>query len=561
MSTPEGQWTPSADDAAAPPNPDMNPETASWNQPLLPETLPAARAQELAANASPELVQAFRMNAEALHRLQDMQQQLVGAVERSNRSEMMIQSTQTLNETFRNLTQVQRSLLDRVEAAPQRSSSRMVPLMLLGLLIVLVGGVAVIVESIRQNEGANAAARVDQAQVAEQISESLARGRQEGMTQRTAEVERLQAALAAADERIVEHQTALDDAARERSELERGNQALEFTNRELAKEVTSGRQAEFAKRALEKEIERMKLEYAATDSVIESHKAAVERQRRLNLDLRKRIAAYGLGLPDDPDYDPAHDPNAPIDSTPSMQPIRPPNVPNVKLPARTPEQVPVAAKGPTSFDKPPLGTSPSDKPWGNAGAVPPPPVVRRASGSASGGAPDSASVGRPPTTPPPPAVGRRGMRGSADVTELPARLPSLPGQPPLVRVDDRVDRRPVVTKRVRQTLNTLLERSRDSSGMLYQITGLQGVTANRLAGVRLIRHDDARGVPEIITAQDVRVVVDRKAQNVTLFLRGGERVGKATRERIPPQGARVTVARGAAIQPWLRSGLRMVESR
>ena len=66
----------------------------------------------------------------------------------------------------------------------------------------------------------------------------------------------------------------------------------------------------------------------------------------------------------------------------------------------------------------------------------------------------------------------------------------MPREPALIRADDRLDRRPVVTKRIRQKLNELLERSRDSTGMLYQITRLTGVSTTRLAGVR-IRLSDA----------------------------------------------------------------------
>ena len=161
MTTADDSWVPSPDAGSVLPNPDMNPDVspgdtgraesvpsesvlpdgalpeaalpeAALPEAALPEAaLPQAVVErDLTPGASPELVQAFRMNAEALHRLQDMQEQLVNSVQRTNRSEMMIQSTQALNETFRNLTQVQRTLLERMDGASQRGPNRLVPLML-----------------------------------------------------------------------------------------------------------------------------------------------------------------------------------------------------------------------------------------------------------------------------------------------------------------------------------------------------------------------------------------------------------------------------------------------
>ena len=80
----------------------------------------------LSRGAPNDLVQAFRLNAEALHRLEALQGELARAVQRSDRSELVLQSTQALNETFRGLATIQRSLLERLEApvAAKRDWSR-----------------------------------------------------------------------------------------------------------------------------------------------------------------------------------------------------------------------------------------------------------------------------------------------------------------------------------------------------------------------------------------------------------------------------------------------------
>ena len=57
-----------------------------------------------------EIAHAFRLNAEALHTLKQMQGDLARQVKRGDRSELVLQSTRSLNETFRNLTAVQREL-------------------------------------------------------------------------------------------------------------------------------------------------------------------------------------------------------------------------------------------------------------------------------------------------------------------------------------------------------------------------------------------------------------------------------------------------------------------
>ena len=492
-----------------------------------------------APGASPELVQAFRMNAEALNCLQAMQQELVDAVQRSNRSEMMLQNTQALNQTFRNLTQVQRTLMDRLEASAAPRRNRMVPLMLLGLLVVLVGGVAALVEAIRQGGGTTA---VDQAQLAEQVRATYARGREEGAAHRVADIARMEEAITAAQRRVAQHQEALDASLRERQELERGQQALEYTNQELAQQVAVGRQASFAQRALEAEIEKLRREHAAADSVVKAHEEEARELRAMNQKLRKRIVDAELDLPGgadyDPDYDPDHDPHVEPTREPAMRPVRPPNTPVVRFPGRDRAPAKGGAKG-GSGDLPSAPAAVA-APWGEPGAVPPPPVVRKSpSGSASGVTLEKFS-----------------LRDAARATDLPPGLPPLPGARPAATRPTPMD-----VRNVRTSINDLLDRSTAGSGTRYKVTSISDVTADGVRNLRLIRQHGAQGIPEIITAKRAQLVYETARDEVALLIWNGERVGQTRREPIPPQGARITVARAADAKAWLQSDLRIIQRR
>ena len=58
------------------------------------------------------MAEALRANAEALRRIDSNQRKIAAAVEKSDKSSHIVTSTRNLNETFRGLTEIQRSLLD-----------------------------------------------------------------------------------------------------------------------------------------------------------------------------------------------------------------------------------------------------------------------------------------------------------------------------------------------------------------------------------------------------------------------------------------------------------------
>src|SRR5262245_30574070 len=83
-----------------------------------------------------------------------MQADMLQALTRSDRSEMMLASTQTLNDTFRHLMLIQRELLGRLERAEARppSGGRAVPLLLLGLMAIVVLATYAVLESNRHSQ-------------------------------------------------------------------------------------------------------------------------------------------------------------------------------------------------------------------------------------------------------------------------------------------------------------------------------------------------------------------------------------------------------------------------
>jgi hypothetical protein len=67
-----------------------------------------------------ELARAFQMNAEALLRIQQTQDDIARTLDRSDRSDMVIKSADSLNETFRGVRSSQKALMDRIEETRSR---------------------------------------------------------------------------------------------------------------------------------------------------------------------------------------------------------------------------------------------------------------------------------------------------------------------------------------------------------------------------------------------------------------------------------------------------------
>lgn len=267
------------------------------------------------------LAAAFQANAEALRRSQDMQAELGRALQRADRSEVMIQSTGALNDTFKGLTTVQRALLQRVETAESQSKSGrwFLPLLVLGALAVVGAGLTLVVRRMQEVERDV----IGNADVASQIRASLTEGVAEGRTNAEAAfaVERrvYEERLARLEAELASVRTERDARA---SELKEASSTLEG----LKGEVMSGRADSLRARAMEEELARLRVEAASKDPELERLKREVAEGRRDNAGLRQRLADFGVGRgtpepiaeaprPDDPSAVPAPAASVPEDPT------------------------------------------------------------------------------------------------------------------------------------------------------------------------------------------------------------------------------------------------------
>ena len=102
---------------------------ASWDEvdALSPQDRDLARRDPATAEAMRDLAVAFRTSAEAIDGVRTLQGELVQALKRQDRSELVLRSTEALNESFRNLGAVQRELLERLDRDKKSGPGRIVP--------------------------------------------------------------------------------------------------------------------------------------------------------------------------------------------------------------------------------------------------------------------------------------------------------------------------------------------------------------------------------------------------------------------------------------------------
>lgn len=271
---------------------------------------PASTRLERAADESPlarpavppealrDLALAFRTSVEAIEGVRALQEELVVAVKRQDRSELVLRSTEALNETFRNLTNVQREILDRLEEDRRRGPGRVVPLMLIGLLVVFLGGTYAVVSLIRQVREE----RQDASRVVQLATEGALTAFKDGLEDRDSrhleEVERLRAENADVRRRAEALIARADAEALEKGELLEAKQGLELELDGLAQQMRRAQNEVMAKRALEEELRATSGHLAVLEPKFRAMEMDLETERDLNARLRKRLAALGYGLPD-----------------------------------------------------------------------------------------------------------------------------------------------------------------------------------------------------------------------------------------------------------------------
>jgi hypothetical protein len=270
------------------------------------------------------LAAAFRANAEALARSQEAQADLGRALQRADRSEMMVQTTGALNDTFKNLSSIQKGLLDRIEesGAEARRGRWFLPALVLAALAAV--GVAVWFTLERVDLVArDAAASGDAADRVERVArESREEGKREAQASLGSEVSLLRTEL----DRVREEKAALEARLQE-SETARATEreARVSAESDLASqrsEVQTARTDLLARRAVEEEVGRLRAEAALRGPEVERLRQDLDAEKKETAALRLRLAEAGLGR--DPASDvPAATPN-PATSVPAP-PAAPPS--------------------------------------------------------------------------------------------------------------------------------------------------------------------------------------------------------------------------------------------
>jgi hypothetical protein len=102
---------------------------------------PARLAGDLPLVVEPlrDLAEAFRENSETLRSLAEGQARLARRIDRSDRSEAVINSTKALNDTFRGVQRIQERLASRLES--ERKRPWLLMIVALGATGVVVGGI------------------------------------------------------------------------------------------------------------------------------------------------------------------------------------------------------------------------------------------------------------------------------------------------------------------------------------------------------------------------------------------------------------------------------------
>ena len=289
-----------------------DPFTGSMDVSLAPASLAAsgrAIAEPLAALAA-----AFQANAEALRRSQEMQAELGRALQRADRSEVLLQSTGALNDTFKGLTNVQKSLAGRIDASEKaaREGRWFLPVLVLAALAVGGGALALVV----QRMGALEQDVVGSGDIATRLDEAQRRGHEQGRADAAGAFDVERRALLDRVDRV-EKDLAAAVAARDERDAAAKQAAADLLSAQA--EVVTGRADALRARALEQEITRLRADAAVRDPEVERMRRELETERETTAALRKRVAELATGR-----VGPAPADGAPPPSSASAVPTPPP---------------------------------------------------------------------------------------------------------------------------------------------------------------------------------------------------------------------------------------------
>jgi hypothetical protein len=235
------------------------------------------------------LAAAFQANAEALRRSQEVQADLHRALERADRSEMVVQTTGALNETFKGLTTVQRALAQRVADSEReaRTGRMFLPLLVLAAVAVIGGVLWLVLQYVdhwrEQTVGTSDVAT----QLAAQFERGVERGRADEASAGAARLEAYEARL-----RGLERSLSAAEAERDAKGAAAAAAAGELEA--LRAEVQTSRVDALKVRALEEEADRLRREASAKDPEVDRLRRELAEERKETAALRRQLGDAAL---------------------------------------------------------------------------------------------------------------------------------------------------------------------------------------------------------------------------------------------------------------------------
>ena len=222
--------------------------------------------------------------------------------------------------------------MSRLEGAPKRGGGgRIVPLLLLGLLVVFLGGVYVVLDVLDQMR----AERPDTALIAEQASQrtltAFREGKAEGGDEAELALSRLQDQLQQMEERERALRLRLDAETGGRGELEAEIRGLEVERDGLAAQIRAAQSEVLARRAVEEELRAVNGQLAVIEPRMLDLEASLRAEKSENARLRERLGAIGLGRPDPGAADEPGSPADPDAAEPEAAVQPPPLVPGRRI--------------------------------------------------------------------------------------------------------------------------------------------------------------------------------------------------------------------------------------
>ncbi len=302
------------------------PEPASLLSPA-PEAEAMARGQA-SAEALRELAMALRSSVETMHGVRDLQAELVTTLKRQDRSELVLQSTNALNDTFRSLARTQRELVKRLEESSGRGGAaagggigRLLPLMMLGLLIVFLGGIYVVIDVL---EGMKAERPDVAALVQETTAHTLAAyeaGKEEGAGDAERTVAQLEEELAQWEARERAMRQRLDEEKDSKEASTAEFRAAQARVEALTSQLRAAQNEMLARRAVEEELRDVNSKLAVAEPKLRDLEIELQREKSETARLRRRLGEQAMGIV----------PEAPVEAAPpAPAPVTPPARSNVE---------------------------------------------------------------------------------------------------------------------------------------------------------------------------------------------------------------------------------------